>query len=207
MSVIYLNTNYTKKGPVLSLAACLLFGGISDIARTPGASRPAVPLHLGMLGRLAMTVTFLGCALPVYLTQTTSQGPHTSTGITHQETVALDHRSLTMSKQMLNPTHHPLLHGEINILKNTSWILRAPRKIGPTQLYQWDLAWKTEEKHHSHLRVKLHRDGNATDTGSLLSGIQVGFYGWCLARHCHDKRWAFGVGNRHQSLNHCHSKL
>ena len=153
-SDIYLH-ELPKKGPVLSLAARLLFGGISYIARTPGPSRPAVPLHLGMLGRLEMTVTFLGCVLPVYLTQTTKG--HTRPLHHPPRTVALDHRSPTMSKQMLNPTHHPLLHGEINILKNTSWILRAPRKIGPTQPYQCDLAWKTEEKHLSHLRVKLHR--------------------------------------------------
>ena len=83
MSVIYLK-EILQNRPVLLLAARLLFGGNSHVARTPGASRPAVPSHLGMLERLAMTMTyqnilFLASALPVYLTQTTSQGPHTST--------------------------------------------------------------------------------------------------------------------------------
>ena len=105
-SDIYLH-ELPKKGPVLSLAPHLLFGGISDIARTPGPSRPAVPLHLGMLERLAMTVTFLGCALPVKLTQTTKG--HTRPLHRPPRTVASDHRSLTMSKQMLNPTRHPHL--------------------------------------------------------------------------------------------------
>ena len=107
MSVIYLH-ELPKKGPVLSRAARLFFGGISNVARTPGASRPAVPLHLGMLERLAMTVTFLGCALPVYLTQTTKG--HTRPLHRPPRTVALDNRSL-------NPTHHLLLHGEIAVLK------------------------------------------------------------------------------------------
>ena len=50
MSVIYLK-EILQKRPVLLLAARLLFGGNSYIARTPGAGRPAVPLHLGHVGK------------------------------------------------------------------------------------------------------------------------------------------------------------
>ena len=158
-SDIYLH-ELPKKGSVLSLAARLLFGGISDIARTPCASRPAVPLHLGMLERLAMTVTFLGCALPVYLTQTTSQGPHTSTA-SPTKNCGLGPQIPDNVKTNAEPhtSYHIILFYMVKSIfkKKTSWILTAPRKLGPTQPYQCDLAWKTEEKHLSHLRVKLHR--------------------------------------------------
>ena len=185
---------------MLSLAARLLFGGISDIARTPGASRPAVPLHLGMLGRLAMTVTFLGCALPVNLTQTTKG--HTRPLHRPPRTVALDHRSL-------NPTHHitsssstwwnqylkKTLHGFWGTKKNwanttmSMWLSMKNRRKTPQPF----------EGQTAPLAMPRTLVPCCLARSCLLR--------WCLARHCHDKRWGFGFGNQLESLNYHHSKL